>query len=277
MDSKIKEDPQPAREQVSARTPSLEALKSWLYNEGNDDEVAMARFSPVEVLATKNFGDMDEDEVRLINQLLRKITPRLAQLRSRLRVHSKKKRHLDLRQTIRKSLRQGGELNSLSYTERKRKKIKLVLLADVSKSMELYSRFFIHLMYAFHNSYDRIATWVFSTAIHEVSDILDGYDFDQAFQICRGAEKTLASLRRFWVVAARRNSSFSPFGPCNRSQPSPRMRLRWAKSISTLSRNFAETLYWIVLAISRAMSREPSCSSRVIFAAFDLGAASGVR
>jgi hypothetical protein len=47
---------------------------------------------------------------------------------------------------------------------------------------------------------------------------------------------SLASFRRFWAVAARRNSSRAPHGPLSRSRSSPRMRLRWAKSISTFLR-----------------------------------------
>ena len=46
------------------------------------------------------------------------------------------------------------------------------------------------------------------------------------------AGQCLASLRRFWAVAARRNSSIAPHGPRNRNLPNSRMRLRWAKSIS---------------------------------------------
>lgn len=52
---------------------------------------------------------------------------------------------------------------------------------------------------------------------------------------------SLASLRRFWAVAARRNSSLAPLGPLRRSRSSFRMRLRWANSISTFFRSRRET------------------------------------
>ena len=48
---------------------------------------------------------------------------------------------------------------------------------------------------------------------------------------------SFASFRRFWAAAARRNSSRAPHGPRKRSRPSFRMRLRWAKSISTFFRS----------------------------------------
>ena len=93
----------------------------------------------------------------------------------------------------------------------------------------------------------------------------------QALRICCDAGKILAGLRRFWAVAASRNSSFAPHGPRNRNRPNPRMRLRWAKSISTFFRSHIEIAYCLVLAISRATCRASSCSSRLI----DLASAFG--
>src|SRR5207248_4561497 len=58
----------------------------------------------------------------------------------------------------------------------------------------------------------------------------------QVAAIDAGTGISLASLRRFWAVAARWNSSRAPFGPRSRSRSSFRMHLRWANSISTFLR-----------------------------------------
>jgi hypothetical protein len=58
----------------------------------------------------------------------------------------------------------------------------------------------------------------------------------QAGAICAGIGTSLAILRRFWAVAASRNSSLAPFGPRRRKRSSFRMRLRCANSISTFLR-----------------------------------------
>ena len=72
-----------------------------------------------------------------------------------------------------------------------------------------------------------------------------GYDVyfaghSEAVPPCHPAAGTIglsfANFRRFWAVAARVNSSWTPHGPRNRSRPSPRMRLRCANSISTFLR-----------------------------------------
>ena len=52
-----------------------------------------------------------------------------------------------------------------------------------------------------------------------------------------GIGNVLASLRRFWAVAARINSSFAPYGPRNRRRPKPSIRFRCANSISTFFRS----------------------------------------
>jgi hypothetical protein len=74
----------------------------------------------------------------------------------------------------------------------------------------------------------------------------------QALRVCCGAGKILASLRGLWAFAARRKTSFVPHWPRNRSRPKPARRLTWAKSISTFFRRLIETLYCLVLAMSRA-------------------------
>src|SRR5689334_13340517 len=72
-----------------------------------------------------------------------------------------------------------------------------------------------------------------------------------------GVGISFASLRRFWAVAANRNSSRAPVGPRSRSRSSFRMRLRWADSISTFLRSRRDTRPSHDSAIARAISRAP--------------------
>ena len=75
------------------------------------------------------------------------------------------------------------------------------------------------------------------------------------------AGRNRASRRRFCAVAASRNSSLAPHGPRSRNRPSPRMRLRWANSISTFFRRRQATSYSGVAASARATSRASSSTS----------------
>lgn len=184
VDSKIKESPEHAENRnAKQKEPTFQSLKNWLYGKPAEDECEVASFSGMEVLGRKDFSDMDEDELRLIIGLLRKIARQLTHQKSRLKKTSNKRKFIDLKRTFRANMRRGGEIQQLLFSEKKDKKLKLVLLCDVSKSMDLYSRFFVHLIYAFQNAYDKIETFVFSTAIHRVTEILDNHEFTKAFDI----------------------------------------------------------------------------------------------
>ncbi|MDH5366503.1 MAG: VWA domain-containing protein [Cyclobacteriaceae bacterium] len=184
VDSKTKELVEPNEDKVpTVQKPSLETLKSWLFNNEPEEEKNIAAYSNLEVLTNKNFGDMSTDEMRLIMALLRKMAKQLAHQKSRLKQRSKRNRYLDLKRTFSRNMRLGGDILKLHFSEPKDKKLKLVLLSDVSKSMDIYSRFFINLIYAFQNSYDRIETFVFSTTVHRVTELLDNHEFNKAFEI----------------------------------------------------------------------------------------------
>jgi len=182
-DSKVKELPQEKEKpEKKTKAEQFEALKDWLNLNPSEEEKEIAAFSDLEVLTKKNFLNLNEDEMRLIMRVLQKMARKIAHQKSRLRKKSKKRQQLDLKETIRANMRKGAEIQQLVYSEKKNRKLKLVLLCDVSRSMDLYSRFFIHLMYAFQNAYDKIETLVFSTALHRVSEILNNNDFDKAFK-----------------------------------------------------------------------------------------------
>lgn len=182
-DSKVKELPEEQQKpEKKSKEAQFEALKDWLNLSPSEEEKEVAAFSDLEVLTKKNFLDLSEDEMRLMMRVLQKLARKMAHQKSRLHKKSKRHQYLDLKQTIRTNLRRGGEIQQLIFSEKKNRKLKLVLLCDVSRSMDLYSRFFIHLIYAFQNAYDKIETLVFSTALHRVSEILDNNEFDKAFK-----------------------------------------------------------------------------------------------
>lgn len=163
--------------------PSLQTLKSWLYNMPTTENISFSSYSNLEVLTRKNFVEMSLEEINLIMRLLQKIAKQISHMKSRLRIQSRKSNKLDLKGTFRYNMRRGNDMLQMRFSEPKDKKLKIVLICDVSKSMDLYSRFFIHLIYAFQNSYDKIETFVFSTAIHRVTEVLSNHDIGSALEI----------------------------------------------------------------------------------------------
>ena len=120
----------------------------------------------------RDFSDFSAQELGEMGRLVQAIARVLATRFSRRYRPAKHPGRLDLRRTLRASLRRGGELIDLAYRRRTRQKPKLVLLCDVSKSMDLYSRFLIQFIYAFQHAYRRIETFVFFTAPHHITPTL---------------------------------------------------------------------------------------------------------
>ena len=182
-----KPQPNPERERAKTaettqpRNTAFTSVRDWLkQGEPTEEEREAAGYSPIEVETQRNFKDFGAAELREMGRLLQTIARVLATRFSRRYRPAKKPGRLDLRRTLRANLRRGGELLDLSYRRRTRQKPKLVLLCDVSKSMDLYSRFLIQFIYAFQHAYRRIETFVFSTSLHHIAPMLKSNDIDEA-------------------------------------------------------------------------------------------------
>jgi len=155
VDSKIKEEEEEKDtsnlNQQQNKTASFEALKSWLHGNKNEEETETATYSNIEVYGAKKFPAFEEKELKEVFQLVKKLVRKIANRRSRRFQSTYKKEQIDLKRTIRKSILRQAEIIKIAYRKKKKDQLKVVLLCDVSRSMELYSRFLIKFMYAFPN------------------------------------------------------------------------------------------------------------------------------
>ena len=156
-------------------------INDWLNNADQaSEEQEAAGYSPFEVITERDFSSFVGQDLDEVAKLINEIGKSLAIRFSRRTKASQRRGPLDLRRTMRSSLRRGGDLLDLAHRQRKRQKLKLVLLCDVSKSMDLYSRFLIQFLYAFQSVYRRIETFVFSTSLHRVTEVLRSEELDEA-------------------------------------------------------------------------------------------------
>lgn len=116
---------------------------------------------------------------RLAERLWRRMSLRLAR---RLRGHYLASR-IDLRRTLRRNISRGGELLELVHAGKKRRKPGLVLLLDVSGSMNQYSLFFLRFAHALQQHFRRVHSFLFSTHLVEVSEVLRGGDLSAALEL----------------------------------------------------------------------------------------------
>ena len=129
--------PLPPR-RLSANRPGkngLTSVRDWLkQGEPTEEEREAAGYSPIEVHTKRDFKDFNAEELEEIGRLLQAIARALATRFSRRYRPARPPGRLDLRRTLRASLRRGGELLDLSYCRRTRQKPKLVLCCAMSVS-----------------------------------------------------------------------------------------------------------------------------------------------
>src|SRR5205814_9663425 len=106
---------------------------------------------------------------------------RLARRVSRRRKPTRRGGVVDLRRSMRANLTR-GEIIELRRRSRRRRKVRLVLLCDVSGSMDLYSRFLLQFLYALQNVFGRVETFTFSTRLTRITDHLRGRSYRQVLR-----------------------------------------------------------------------------------------------
>ncbi len=165
---------------------SFKSLKAWLHGNKNSETEETATYSSQESLSQRDFSLVPEDELDELMQNIKALAKRLAAKANRRHETTHTMKEPDLRKTLRKNLRRGGELLEIIHQRPKRNRVKLVLLCDVSKSMELYSSFLLQFMYAFQQVYSRMETFIFSTSIRRITPFLKKQNFREAMQLLSG-------------------------------------------------------------------------------------------
>ena len=146
--------------------------------EADEDEegLDMPLYSPVEVLASRDFSTFVPDEMQEIARAIMVVARKLATRESR-RYRSTQRGHaVDLRRTMRRNIKYGGTVVELAKKKRKIRKPKIVLICDVSRSMDTYSKFLLQFIYALQNTLGRVESFVFSTRLTRVTDYFKSSD-----------------------------------------------------------------------------------------------------
>jgi uncharacterized protein with von Willebrand factor type A (vWA) domain len=158
-------------------------LEHWGAGMSRDPEpVNLPGASNTESDAEKDFSLFGADELEEISRAARRIARRLARIPSRRWEAARRGLRVDLRRTLRQSLKSGGEFIRLSLKRRKQKKTRLVVLCDVSGSMDLYSQILLQFVYGLQNSFARVETFVFSTKLERITKHLRNNTYRHALK-----------------------------------------------------------------------------------------------
>jgi uncharacterized protein len=208
--------PGPEPEEVSRRV--AEALSPREGGQGQGEEEppeleldAVLTWSNRELLQAKDFEQMSADELAQARREIGRLRLPIMQVATRRFVGDRHGSRIDLRRTLRQSLRGGSGAIDLARKERRLRHPPLVILCDISGSMSRYSRMLLLFMHAITNDRDRVHSFLFGTRLTNVTRQLRNRDIDLALarigglvQDWAGGTRIGACLKDFNRVWSRR-------------------------------------------------------------------------
>jgi uncharacterized protein len=164
-----------------------------------------------EILQRKDFAQMTSAEIAAAKDAMKKLVMPFAQVRTRRLAPHVHGHLIDIRRTLRASMKGGGDFIDLRFIGPKLKPPPIVALLDISGSMSQYSRVFLHFLHALTEKRRRVSTFLFGTRLTNVTRALRERDPDDALAACSacvadwsGGTRIASSLRAFNKLWARR-------------------------------------------------------------------------
>ncbi len=178
-------------------------------NAGEEIELdASLTFSKQEVLAHKDFEKMTSQELVEAKDMMLKLRLPLGEVKTRRFKRTQTPSKIDMHATLRASARRGGDMIWLRFKKQRTQPPPIVVLCDISGSMEKYSRMFLHFLHGLTNDRDRVHSFLFGTRLTNITRYLRSKDPDEAItKIGESVEdwsggtrigESLKDFNRFW-------------------------------------------------------------------------------
>jgi uncharacterized protein with von Willebrand factor type A (vWA) domain len=192
-----------------------EALFSGVNQRDQDKEKvevdASLTVSDREVLQRKDFAQMSSAEVAAAKDAIARLALPLDLVRTRRLAPSRRGNIIDIRRTLRASMKAGGAVIDLKYLGPRLKEPPIVALLDISGSMSQYTRLFLHFLHSITDARKRVSTFLFGTRLTNVTRTIRQRDPDEALAACSlnvadwsGGTRIATSLHDFNKNWARR-------------------------------------------------------------------------
>ena len=185
-----------------------EALFSGLDRRENEEQElevdARLTFSDREVLQKKDFAQMTAAEIAAAKEAIARLRLPIELVRTRRLAPHRLGHLIDIRRTLRSSLKAGGAVIDLKYLGPREKEPPIVALLDISGSMSQYTRLFLHFLHTLTEREKRVSTFLFGTRLTNVTRSIRQRDPDEALEACSahvadwsGGTRIASSLREF--------------------------------------------------------------------------------
>lgn len=137
-----------------------------------------------EVLQKKDFAQMTASEIALAKDAIAKLALPLDLVKTRRLAPHRLGHMIDVRRTLRSSMKAGGAVIDLKYLGPRVKEPPIVALLDISGSMSQYTRLFLHFLHAITDARKRVTTFLFGTRLTNVTRAIRQRDPDEALAAC---------------------------------------------------------------------------------------------
>jgi len=164
-----------------------------------------------EVLQKKDFAQMTAAEIMAAKEAIARLALPLDLVKTRRLAPHRLGHMIDIRRTLRASMKAGGAVIDLKYLGPREKEPPIVALLDISGSMSQYTRLFLHFLHAITDAKKRVTTFLFGTRLTNVTRAIRQRDPDEALAACganvadwAGGTRIATSLAAFNKQWARR-------------------------------------------------------------------------
>lgn len=137
-------------------------------------------FSAKEALRKKDFAQFSPEEIAEARRIIDSMNWRLGTRKTRRRQRAVNGAFIDQRATLRSAMKQGGMPLELRWRNRKERMRPLVLICDISGSMDRYARLLLRFVHALEHGLDAVEVFVFGTRLTRITRELRRRDVDEA-------------------------------------------------------------------------------------------------
>jgi hypothetical protein len=151
--------------------------------EGNEEGKNVSGANSSEQLRKTDFSKVAIMDSHQLDQLAADLWKQMSQRLRKKFKKSKKENKIDIRQTIRNNISNGGALLDLHYRDKKPDKTRLIILLDVSGSMDKYSFYLLRFILALRTHFKRIDAYIFSTKLIRITEHLETKDLENVLSV----------------------------------------------------------------------------------------------
>lgn len=165
-------NPSQSRRSEPEREPATSDTKAEAMSDSEPadapDSTALVTWSDIERISERDFSELTADELATVRSALARLAWNIEERRTRRWVAGRGSR-IDLRRAIARSLRTGGEITTLPRRRRRTRRRPIVLLCDVSGSMEQYTRTLLLFAHTLARGARDVEAFLFATRLTRIT------------------------------------------------------------------------------------------------------------